>query len=118
MLGVGGVSLSASSLPVCELLRDLLLLAQRLFLSRGLLFIDLLARLLQVQQRPRRLVLGDVVLLLVAVVFLQLAHTMSGRIPGQVHASHPDREDTENAGGVVCSAAGSRGIPAKITAQE
>ena len=43
---------------------------------------------------------------------------MSGRIPGQAHASHPDREDTENAGGVVCSAAGSRGIPAKITAQE
>ena len=101
MLRVGGVSLSASSLPVRELLRDLLLLAQRLFLSRGLLFIDLLARLLQVQQRPRRLVLGDVVLLLVAVVFLQLAHTMAGRIPGQAHASHPDREDTENAGGVV-----------------
>ena len=43
---------------------------------------------------------------------------MAVRIPGQAHASHPDREDTENAGGVVCSAAGSRGIPAKITAQE
>ena len=118
MIGVGGVSLSASSLPVRQLLSDLLLLTQRLLLGSGLLLVNLLARLLEIQQRPRRLVLRDVVLLLVAVVFLQLAHTMSGRIPGQAHASHPDREDTENAGGVVCSAAGSRGIPAKITAQE
>ena len=48
MIGVGGVSLSASSLPVRQLLSDLLLLTQRLLLGSGLLLVNLLARLLEI----------------------------------------------------------------------
>lgn len=109
MFGVGGVSLSASSLPVRQLLSDLLLLTQRLLLGSGLLLVNLLARLLEIQQRPRRLVLRDVILLLVAVVVLQLAHARSEQVPGKACASHPDGKDTEGAGGVVSSVARDEG---------
>jgi hypothetical protein len=72
---------ASSALTVRELERDLRLLAERLLLRRRLLLVDLLARLLQVEHGPLRLGLGDVVLLLVAVVVLQLPHPTAGEAP-------------------------------------
>ena len=71
---VGGVPHAASSLAVRELLRHARLLPEHLLLRGALLLVDLLRRLLEVEDRPLGLVLGHVVLLLVAVVVLQLPH--------------------------------------------